>query len=98
MSYLNGEFECRLDNKGRMMIPSVLKKQLPDAESEGFVIIRGLEKYLIIYTKKDWDKKLDELNKLNQYDTKNLSFIRHFTRGATVLMPDATGRVNLPQG
>jgi MraZ protein len=98
MSYLTGEFECKLDNKGRMMIPAGLKKQLPAAESEGLVIIRGFEKYLVIYTKKDWVKKLDELSKLNQYDTKNLQFIRTFTRGSTELMPDSTGRVNLPQG
>ena len=49
-------------------------------------------------TKQEWDKKLDELNKLNQYETKNIEFIRYFTRGATELSLDAAGRVNLPQG
>src|ERR1700709_1100315 len=97
MSYLIGEFECKLDTKGRMMIPSGLKKQLPEAESEGLVINRGFKKYLVIYTKQEWDKKLDELNKLNQYETKSIEFIRYFTRGATELIPDSTGRVNLPQ-
>lgn len=98
MSYLNGEFECKLDNKGRMMIPAGLKKQLPEAEKESFVVNRGFKKYLVIYTKSEWDKKLDELNKLNQYETKNIEFIRYFTRGATELTLDAAGRVNLPQG
>ena len=98
MSYLNGEFECKLDNKGRMMIPAGLKKQLPEAEKESLVINRGFKKYLVIYTKQEWDKKLDELNKLNQYETKNIEFIRYFTRGATELTLDAAGRVNLPQG
>ena len=97
MSYLIGEFECKLDTKGRMMIPSGLKKQLPEAESEGLVINRGFKKYLVIYTKQEWNKKLDELNKLNQYETKSIEFIRYFTRGATELIPDSTGRVNLPQ-
>ena len=97
MSYLIGEFECKLDTKGRMMIPAGLKKKLPEAESEGLVINRGFKKYLVIYTKKEWDKKLDELNKLNQYETKSIEFIRYFTRGATELIPDSTGRVNLPQ-
>ncbi len=97
MSFLIGEFECKLDTKGRMMIPSGLKKQLPEAEKEGLVINRGLKKYLVIYTKKEWNIKLDELSKLNQYDYKNVEFIRYFTRGATELIPDATGRVNLPQ-
>ena len=97
MSYLIGEFECKLDTKGRMMIPAGLKKQLPEAESEGLVINRGFKKYLVIYTKQEWNKKLDELSKLNQYDYKNIEFIRYFTRGATELIPDSTGRVNLPQ-
>ena len=97
MSYLTGEFECKLDTKGRMMIPAGLKKKLPELETEGLVINRGFKKYLVIYTKKEWDKKLDELNKLNQYETKNIEFIRYFTRGATELSVDAAGRVNLPQ-
>jgi MraZ protein len=97
MSFLIGEFECKLDSKGRMMIPSGLKKQLPEAEKEGLVINRGFKKYLVIYTKKEWDIKLGELSKLNQYDYKNIEFIRYFTRGATELTPDATGRINLPQ-
>jgi MraZ protein len=58
MSYLTGEFDCKLDAKGRMMIPADLKKQLPEADSEGLVINRGLEKYLVIYTKSEWDKSL----------------------------------------
>jgi MraZ protein len=97
MSYLTGEFECKLDAKGRMMIPAGLKKQLPEAEGEGLVINRGLENYLVIYTKKEWDKKLDELSKLNEYDRKAIKFVRYFTGGATVLLPDAAGRVNLPK-
>ncbi|MDB5008457.1 MAG: division/cell wall cluster transcriptional repressor MraZ [Mucilaginibacter sp.] len=97
MSYLTGEFECKLDNKGRMTIPAGLKKKLPEADTEGLVINRGFKKYLVIYTKQEWDKKLDELAKLNQYETKNIEFIRYFTRGATELSVDAAGRVNLPQ-
>ncbi len=92
MSYLTGEFECKLDSKGRMMIPSGLKKQLPVADTEGLVINRGFKKYLVIYTKKEWDKKLDELSKLNQYEKKNIEFIRYFTRGATELVADSTGQ------
>jgi len=61
------------------------------------VINRGFKKYLVVYTKQEWDKKLDELSKLNQYESKNIEFIRYFTRGATELSVDAAGRVNLPQ-
>lgn len=97
MSFLTGEFECKLDPKFRMMVPAGLKKKLPELESEGLVINRGFEKYLVIYTKKEWDKRLEELSKLNEYEEDNIAFIRYFTRGATELMPDAAGRVLLPK-
>lgn len=97
MSHFLGEFDCKLDSKGRMMIPVGLKKQLPEAEKEGLVINRGFEKHLVIYTRKEWDKIIDDLSKLNQYEKKTREFIRYFTRGASELMPDATGRVLLPK-
>lgn len=97
MSHFLGEFECKLDAKSRMMIPAGLKKQLPDAEREGLVINRGFEKHLVIYTRKEWDKIVDELSKLNQYEKKTREFIRYFTRGASELSLDASGRVLLPK-
>lgn len=97
MSHFLGEFDCKLDAKGRLMIPSNLKKQLPEAEREGLVINRGFEKHLVVYTKKEWDKITDELSKLNQYEKKTREFIRYFTRGATELSLDAASRVLFPK-
>ena len=97
MPHFLGEFECKLDAKGRMMIPVALKKQLPEAESEGLVINRGFEKHLVIYTRKEWNKIVDDLSKLNSYEKKTREFIRYFTRGATELSLDASGRVLLPK-
>lgn len=97
MSNFLGEFDCKLDAKGRMMVPASLKKQLPEAESEGLVINRGFEKHLVIYTRKEWDKIVGELEKLNQYDKKTREFIRYFTRGASELNLDTANRVLLPK-
>src|ERR1700712_4132089 len=97
MSHFLGEFDCKLDTKGRMMIPVGLKKQLPEAEKEGLVINRGFEKHLVIYTRKEWDKIVDDLSKLNQYEKKTREFIRYFTRGASELTLDSANRVLLPK-
>jgi len=97
MSHFLGEFDCKLDAKGRMMIPSSLKKQLPEAEREGLVINRGFEKHLVIYTKKEWDSITEELSKLNSYEKKSRDFIRYFTRGATELSLDSANRILLPK-
>jgi MraZ protein len=96
MVQLLGEFDCKLDAKGRLMVPSTLRKQLPNVEQEGFVINRGFEKHLVIYPKRVWEEKVREFGELNQYDEKVRHFIRLFTRGASELTLDAAGRVNLP--
>jgi MraZ protein len=97
MSHFLGEFECKLDAKGRLMLPAGLRKQMPEAEREGLVINRGFEKHLVIYTRKEWDTIVADLSKLNQYEKKTREFIRYFTRGATELSVDAAGRVLLPK-
>ncbi|MBM3401034.1 MAG: division/cell wall cluster transcriptional repressor MraZ [Bacteroidetes bacterium] len=97
MSHFLGEFDCKLDAKGRMMIPSSLKKQLPEAEREGLVINRGFEKHLVIYTKREWDNITEELSKLNVYEKKSRDFIRYFTRGATELTLDSANRILFPK-
>jgi MraZ protein len=97
MSKFLGEFDCKLDAKGRMMIPVGLKKQLPEAGDKGLVINRGFEKHLVIYTRKEWDKIVDDLEKLNSYEKKTREFIRYFTRGASELTLDGAGRVLLPK-
>jgi len=97
MSHFLGEFDCKLDAKGRMMLPSGLRKQMPEADKEGLVINRGFEKHLVVYTRKEWDKIMEDLSKLNQYEKKTREFIRYFTRGATELSLDAAGRVLLPK-
>ena len=79
------------------MIPSNLKKQLPEAEREGLVINRGFEKHLVIYTRKEWDKIVDDLSKLNSYERKTREFIRYFTRGASELSLDSSNRVLFPK-
>jgi MraZ protein len=97
MAHFLGEFECKLDAKGRMMVPVGLKKQLPEADKEGLVINRGFEKHLVIYTRREWDKIVEDLSKLNAYEKKTREFIRYFTRGASELSLDAAGRVLLPK-
>lgn len=97
MTNFIGEFECKLDAKGRLMLPSGLRKQLDPAAQERFVMNRGFEKCLVLYPKNDWEYISAEVNKLNQYVKKNREFIRYFYRGATELGLDTTGRILFPK-
>ena len=97
MANFIGEFECKLDAKGRLMMPSGLRKQLDPAAQERFVLNRGFERCLVLYPKNEWEGISAEVNKLNQYVKKNREFIRYFYRGATELGLDSTGRMLLPK-
>ena len=97
MANFIGEFECKLDTKGRLMLPSGLRKQLDPAAQEKFVLNRGFEKCLVLYPKNEWEGISAEVNKLNQYVKKNRDFIRYFYRGASELTVDATGRILFPK-
>ena len=97
MTRFIGEYDAKLDNKGRFILPASLKKQVPQEANDQFVINRGFEKCLIIYPRNEWDIITDEINKLNPYVKENREFIRYFFRGATELSLDSSSRLLLPK-
>jgi len=97
MAAFIGEYECKLDDKGRLMLPVGFKKQLPAKEQKRFVINRGLEKQLNLWPRKEWDKETGRLNALNLYVQKNREFVRKFNNGATEVELDGSGRLLLPK-
>lgn len=97
MSQLLGEFECRLDPKGRMMIPSALKKQISSKAEDKLVINRGFEKCLVLFPLDEWQNESAKVNALNLYNQKNREFVRYFYRGATELSMDNTNRILIPK-
>ena len=96
MYNLNGEYDVRIDSKGRIRLPSILMTQLGEGTVR-LVVNRGFEKCLLLYPEAVWMEKAKEVNQLNPYIKKNREFIRYFHRGATVLVPDNIGRILLPK-
>ncbi|MCP3930035.1 MAG: division/cell wall cluster transcriptional repressor MraZ [Bacteroidetes bacterium] len=93
MQQLLGEYECKVDSKGRMRMPSGLMEQFGEEESPAFVINRGFENCLVLYPNEVWKQISDELNQLNQYNQKNREFVRYFYRGAQKLTMDGADRI-----
>lgn len=94
---LIGEFECRLDDKSRVILPSGLKKQISQEAQDRFVINRGFENCLVLYPMNEWKSISEEINRLNLYNRKNRDFARYFYRGATELTLDNASRLLLPK-
>jgi len=91
---LLGEYECAIDTKGRMRMPSGLASQLgAEGEKLSFIVNRGFEKCLMLYPKPVWEKITVEINQLNTYNKKNREFIRYFYRGAQEVTMDAADRI-----
>ena len=91
-----GEYEATLDVKGRFLLPGALKKQLPEEETNRFVINRGFEKCLALYPMRTWEPLFAKITGLNEFDPKQREFRRAFLNGATYVEPDTAGRILLP--
>jgi MraZ protein len=92
-----GEYESTIDPKGRFLLPSGFKKQLPEDSSARFVINRGFEKCLSLYPIKSWEPIFAEISRLNDFDPKVREFRRYFLNGATLMELDTAGRLLIPQ-
>ena len=93
---LVGEYEVKLDNKGRFMFPAHLRKQLSPAAQENFMLNKGFEDCLTLYPMNDWEKLSDKLSKLNLFKPKNRMFYRLFHQGAKNTSLDSAGRILIP--
>jgi len=91
-----GTYECRVDAKGRLTLPSGLKKQLLELVNEGFVLKRSVfHSCLELYPMSEWNNEIAGVNKLNRFVKKNNDFIRMFMAGVKMLDMDASGRLQI---
>ncbi len=98
MNSFIGTYECKADSKGRLMIPTVLKKQLAAALQDGFVLKRSVfQPCLELYPMSEWNAMMQKVNKLNRFKKKNNDFIRRFTAGVKIVEVDSTGRLLIPK-
>ena len=92
-----GEYESTVDTKGRFLLPSGFKKQLPEGENVLFVLNRGFEKCLTLYHIQSWNPLFEQISNLNDFDPKVREFRRYFLNGATQIELDSAGRLLLPK-
>ncbi|MCR9154242.1 MAG: division/cell wall cluster transcriptional repressor MraZ [Croceimicrobium sp.] len=97
MLNLIGVHECKMDAKGRVGIPSGLKKQLLPLLEQGFVLKRSVfQNCLELFPMQEWEQTMSKVNKLNRFVKKNNDFIRRFTAGVKLVEVDSNGRINIP--
>ncbi len=88
---LIGEYHHSIDEKGRLIIPSKFREDIGNS----FVVTRGLDGCLFVYSLIEWEKIVSKLKKLPFTKKDARIFMRFLLAGATVCEFDKQGRINL---
>ena len=97
MAYFSSEYECKIDAKGRMVLPSRIKSALPEESESTIVVTRGFEPCLTIYPLNEWKKIFQKVSSLNEFNPEYRKFQRNFLRGNTEIELDKSGRFLIPR-
>ena len=82
MAFFTGEHECKLDAKGRLVLPSRLKSVLPEASKKNMIIRKGFEPNLILYPLNEFQNIYSRISSLNEFSSeqrklkRNLEFLK----------------------
>lgn len=95
MAQLIGEYDCKIDSKGRMRMPSGLLNQLEQSAPYTFVLNRGFEGCITLYPYEVWLKMEERMNDLNYYNEKERKLLRLLYRGAQKVETDSSERILL---
>jgi MraZ protein len=93
-----GEFKHSLDDKGRLIVPSVFRDACRGNRSEGkgFFLTKGLDQCIFIFTEKGWEGLKQGQGQLEFTRRAQRQFQRLFYAQASHQIPDAQGRILVP--
>jgi MraZ protein len=98
MARFIGEFPCKVDAKGRFLMPAGLLKQFPAEHKERVVLSADIfSKCLIMYPMDTWNNLMNRLEQLNDFSRENIEFIDHFMSGTMEVDLDSSNRVLIPK-
>ena len=99
MSTFIGDYPCKVDVKGRIILPAAFKKQMPSGAEDRFVVRKDVfENCLILYSAEDWNSQLEKIRKrLNPYNREHNMFLRNFFKGTAELLLDNNNRFLVPK-
>ena len=97
MAFFTSEYECKLDAKGRLVLPAKIKAGLPDASGNELAIRRGFEPCLILYPMVEFKKLYSKISGLNEFNPENRKLQRNFFRTSTTVELDNNGRFLIPR-
>jgi MraZ protein len=99
MATFIGDYTCKVDVKGRIILPMAFKKQMPADAQDHFVVRKDIfENCLVLYAIEDWNKQLVKIRKkINPYNREQNMFLRNFFKGTAELSLDNNNRILVPK-
>jgi MraZ protein len=99
MATFIGDYTCKVDVKGRIILPAAFKKQMPTDAQDHFVVRKDIfENCLVLYAIEDWNRQLVKIRKkLNPYNREQNMFLRNFFKGTAELSLDNNNRILVPK-
>jgi MraZ protein len=93
----SGEFECKLDAKGRLVLPARLKSNLPDEAGHEVTLVRGMDPCIEMYSMVEYNKLYSKFAGLNSFNPETRMLQRTFFRGVNQVELDGSGRLLVPK-
>jgi MraZ protein len=97
MSAFKGSYNYSVDSKGRINIPSRLRKYVSPEASDTFIVTRGYEKCLFAYPLDEWNKLEQSIRDLSPTNPKHRFFMRTLLELATESQLDGQSRITIPK-
>ena len=98
MFSLLGQYEVKMDAKGRVRLPSDLLRQVPEASRRQYVLNKGLDTgCLNLYPIEKWREVEAKVNALNYFVPEHREFQRYFYRAVVQLELDGSDRILIPK-
>jgi MraZ protein len=94
-----GDYQIKLDSKGRFLFPAAFVEQLGKEEAHTFVIKRDIyEKCLTIYTASSWQARVEAVKAhLNPFNRQHNVFLREFFKDTAEVGLDSSNRLLVPK-
>ena len=94
-----GNIDAKVDEKGRVFVPSSFRKILHREDVQGLIMRRDIfQDCLVLYPQEVWDKQVDAITtKTNMFDRNGRNALRWFVAGAEAVTLDSGGRMLIPK-
>lgn len=87
-----GQYSHSVDEKGRVIVPSIFREKLQGT----LYLSRGIERCIFLYPEDSWNKLYEKIASLSLTRKETRDFARLFLSTVAVVTMDTQGRIALP--